>query len=164
MKKSIIILALLVGGIGMQQSFAQPGQRSPQQQKHTPQPPVQKNNLDKQPVWGPTGNDYADYYYLPEVDCYFDVAKARFIYRSEAGWKYAKKLPANYKQVDLYRTYKVVVNEPNPYNHNNEHKQKFGNDKDRHDQPVIRDSKDNKYFVNKKHPEHKNYQKPNGKR
>lgn len=116
-------------------------------------------NINKQPMWGPVGNDHVDYYYLPEEDCYYDVAKTKFIYKSGNKWVSAKSLPAKYKNVDLYKTYKVVVNEPNPFQHNYEHKQQYAQYKNVHNQVAIRDSREEKYFENKKHPEHKNWEK-----
>ncbi len=28
-------------------------------------------NVDRQPVWGPTGYDYVEYYYLPDIEVYY---------------------------------------------------------------------------------------------
>ncbi len=36
------------------------------------------------------------------------------------------------------------------------YREKYASYKGRHDQEVIRDSHDSRYFVNKNHPEHKN--------
>jgi len=105
------------------------------------------------------GNDHVDYYYLPEVDCYYDVAKSKFIYSDGRKWITAKSLPPIYQNIDLNKTYKVVVNEPKPYQNHDQHKQQYAQYKERHDQPIIRDSKDPKYFENKKHPEHKTWEK-----
>ena len=32
-------------------------------------------NIGSQPAWGPTGYDRVDYYYLPDIDAYYNVAK-----------------------------------------------------------------------------------------
>jgi hypothetical protein len=68
-------------------------------------------------------------------------------------------LPSSYSGYDPYHSYKVVVNEDKPYQNNDSHKAKFGTFKGVKDQPVIRDSKDPKYFVNKDHPQHDNWVK-----
>jgi hypothetical protein len=111
-------------------------------------------NIDKQPVWGPTGYDHVDYYYLPEQDVYYCVSKRQYVYQEKNRWVFAASLPARYPKVDLYKTYKVVINEDKPYMHHDEHVKKYMEFRNRHDQEVIRDSHDKKYFVNKNHPQH----------
>ena len=32
-------------------------------------------NIGAQPVWGPTGYDHADFYYLPDIGVYYSVVK-----------------------------------------------------------------------------------------
>ena len=43
------------------------------------------------------------------------------------------------------------------------YREKYSSYKGRHDQEVIRDSHDSKYFVNKNHPQHKNWVKQQNK-
>ena len=45
-------------------------------------------NLGSQPVWGPTGYDYVEYYYLPDIEVYYSVPKNRFYYYENNKWKY----------------------------------------------------------------------------
>ncbi|OJW55299.1 MAG: hypothetical protein BGO55_01740 [Sphingobacteriales bacterium 50-39] len=70
-------------------------------------------NIGSQPLWGPTGYDHAEYYYLPEYDVYYDVPYKQYIYWNNGRRVTAATLPARY-QADLYHTYKVVQNEPRP--------------------------------------------------
>jgi hypothetical protein len=116
-------------------------------------------NIGDQPVWGPTGYDRADYYYIPDVDSYYSVSEHQYIYRDGSEWTHGASLPSSYSGYDPYHSYKVVVNEDKPYQNNDSHKAKFGTFKGVKDQPVIRDSKDPKYFVNKDHPQHDNWVK-----
>ena len=37
-------------------------------------------NVDSQPVWGPTGYDYVEYYYLPDIEVYYYVPQHRYYY------------------------------------------------------------------------------------
>lgn len=37
-------------------------------------------NVDRQPVWGPTGYDYVEYYYFPDMDVYYYVPGHRYYY------------------------------------------------------------------------------------
>lgn len=118
-------------------------------------------NIDKQPVWGPEGFDHVDYYYLPEADVYYSVSKNQYIYLQNGKWVFRKSLPARHRNIDLYKTYKVVINENKPYLRHSEHRKEYQNFKDRRDQRVIKDSKDERYFKNKNHPRHKEWKKKN---
>ena len=76
-------------------------------------------NIGSQPVWGPVGYDYVDYYYLPDIDAYYYVPGRQFIYLSNGRWIFAASLPVAYRHYNLYSGYKVVINEPRPYLHAN---------------------------------------------
>jgi hypothetical protein len=120
-------------------------------------------NVDRQPIWGPTGYDHVDYYYLPDIDVYYYVPQHRYFYFEREQWRNSTSLPSRYRGFDFYHSYKVVVNEPTPYRNDKMYRDKYASYKGRHDQEVIRDSRDSKYFVNPKHPEHKNWVKQNNK-
>lgn len=110
-------------------------------------------NIGAQPLWGPTGYDVVEYYYLPDVQMYYYVPSRQFVYLSGGNWLFASSLPARYRSYDLYSGYKVVINEPKPYLHFTTHKVKYGKYKGaKGKQVIIRDSKDPKYFVVKGHP------------
>jgi hypothetical protein len=116
-------------------------------------------NISDQPIWGPTGYDRADYYYIPDIDSYYSVSERQYIYRDGSVWKHAASLPSSYSGYDPYHSYKIVINEDMPYQNNDRHQAKYRTYKGKKDQPVIRDSRDAKYFVNKDHPEHENWVK-----
>ena len=116
-------------------------------------------NIGEQPIWGPAGYDRADYYYIPDIDSYYSVSERQYIYRDGESWKHDSALPSSYKAYDPYHSYKVVINEDKPYQNNSSHVTKYGTFKGVKDQPVIRDSRDPKYFVNKEHPEHDNWER-----
>jgi hypothetical protein len=116
-------------------------------------------NVDRQPIWGPTGYDRVDYYYLPDLDVYYNVPQHKFFYFEKGRWRSKSSLPSQYHGHDLYNSYKVVVNEPEPWRNDAMYRDKYASFKGRHDQESIRDSRDQKYFVNAKHPEHKNWVK-----
>ncbi len=116
-------------------------------------------NIVSQPIWGPSGYDYVEYYYLPDIEVYYNVPLRRFIYFESGQWVTRSSLPSRYRGYNLYNSYKVVVNEQEPYRNNQTYKEKYSSYRDRHDQQPIRDSRDSKYFVNKNHPEHNNWVK-----
>lgn len=114
-------------------------------------------NLDSQPIWGPTGYDYVEYYYLPDIDVYYYVPQHRFYYFDRGRWIYSSFLPSRYSDYNLYNSYKVVVNEWEPWRNHRTYREKYFSYKGLHDQQLIRDSHDSKYFVIKNHPEHDNW-------
>jgi len=116
-------------------------------------------NVDRQPIWGPTGYDHAEYYYLPDIETYYNVPQHKFFYQEKGRWISGSSLPSRNRGYDLYNSYKVVVNEPKPYLKHNTYKEQYASYKGRHDQQPIRDSRDAKYYVNPKHPEHNNWMK-----
>ena len=68
-------------------------------------------NLGTPPQWGPSGYDEARYYYLPDIECYYDVPHSMFIYPSGNRWIHSRYLPSRYRNYDLYHGYKVVMND-----------------------------------------------------
>jgi hypothetical protein len=86
-------------------------------------------NLRPPPPWGPVGYTSVQYYYLPDVEAYYDVQSTMFIYYSGGIWVHRAYLPTRYKNYDLYTGYKVVMNDYHgkaPYEHFKEHKMKYG--------------------------------------
>lgn len=114
-------------------------------------------NIGTQPAWGPVGYDEVQYYYLPDIDSYYDVPHHRYYYNEGGNWIYRSSLPPRFHNYNLYNGYKVVVNEREPWRNHEANRAKYASFKGRHDQQVIRDSRDQRYFVNKNHPEHKNW-------
>lgn len=103
-------------------------------------------NIGRQPMWGPAGYNYAQFYYLPDINMYYDVQARQFVYCDRGRWIYTSTLPTGYRNYDLYRGYKVVVNEPMPYLHNNAHRHDYRKFKNYHQhQVIIYDSYDHRY-------------------
>lgn len=139
MKSSLLVLGLLVGTGLYQSSYAQ----------------VNVNiNIGNQPVWGPTGYDYVNYYYLPDLDIYYNVPQQQWIYFDGGRWLTTTVLPSRYNNYDLYRMHKVVINDNQPYLRNAVYQKKYASFKGRYDQQAIRDSRDSKYYVINNHPMH----------
>lgn len=117
-----------------------------------------KNNIAAQPLWGPTGFNYAEYYFIPDFDIYYHVPAKKFIYlHNDSVWVFDTVLPLAYSNADLFSSYKVVLNKKNAYLDFKEHQQLYLHLKGNRSQPVIRDSEDPKYFVVKGHAK---YQEP----
>jgi hypothetical protein len=110
-------------------------------------------NIGVQPLWGPVGYDYVEFYYLPRYEVYYYVPTAQFVYFHNGVWVYTSSLPSRYGRVDLYRTHKVVINQPHAYKYHPSHRSKYGKYHGaRKQQVVIRDSRDTKYTSRKDHP------------
>ena len=103
-------------------------------------------NIGRQPVWGPVGYDYVNYYYLPDLGVYYDVPRGLFVYFDYGRWNFAPSLPSRFGQYDLYHSYKVVINDRNPWLRNNYYFSHYAPYRGRY-QPLIRDSHDNRYFA-----------------
>ncbi|MCD8281717.1 MAG: hypothetical protein LUC22_00500 [Prevotella sp.] len=103
-------------------------------------------NINIQPSWGPSGYDYAEYYYIPELNIYYDVANALFYYLSGNVWTGARYLPTKYKKYDLSSMYKVVMNDVSkPWLNNKEHKKTYKNYVNDRTQIPIRQTADAKH-------------------
>ncbi|MDB5117984.1 MAG: hypothetical protein JWQ79_3476 [Mucilaginibacter sp.] len=82
-------------------------------------------NIGVQPTWGPVGYDHVEYYYLPDIDCYYYVPGRQFIYFNGIRWVKSLTLPPRYSTYDLYSGYKVVINEETPYLRNNIYRARY---------------------------------------
>ncbi|RYY36422.1 MAG: hypothetical protein EOP46_06525 [Sphingobacteriaceae bacterium] len=137
MKKLILISAIALSVLTVQKVSAQ----------------VSLNiNIGSQPAWGPTGYDYVNYYYLPDVDAYYDVPNRRYVYLDNNVWVHRTYLPSRYNY-NPYKSYKVVVNEREPWHNHTVIHNKYVVYKGKPSQALIRDSRDvryTKYHVNKK--------------
>lgn len=104
-------------------------------------------NTASQPLWGPVGYDYVDYYYLPELEIYFDVVQKKFYHLEDGQWKRTSDLPARFREYDIYQLYKVVVNDWQPFNKHQWYKDRYASFRGHRPQQTIRDSRDARYFV-----------------
>ncbi|OIV40227.1 hypothetical protein [Flavobacterium johnsoniae] len=85
-------------------------------------------NIGTPPNWGPQGYDDSRYYYLPDIDIYYDVAQSQYIYDNNGRWVRERRLPAKYRQYDLYSGYKVVLNDYKgdaPYSYHSRHRASY---------------------------------------
>lgn len=103
-------------------------------------------NIGRQPAWGPTGYDYAQFYYLPEINCYYDVEAGYYYYPDRGRWVAVRYLPPYYSRYDFYSLYKVVINGmPSPWMYNRRHCHDYQRYVGYYNQPAIRYSNDARY-------------------
>lgn len=130
MKKLILAAALLVGCSMYQKADAQVS--------------ISLGlNIGSQPEWGPVGYDHASYYYMPDADVYYDVPNHQYVYFESNRWIHATALPARY-HFDPYNSYKVVINDRNPWERATTYRTRYARYKGRK-QVIIRDSREVKY-------------------
>ncbi|MBL0154668.1 MAG: hypothetical protein IPP93_14750 [Chitinophagaceae bacterium] len=151
MKKIFLIAAMIAGGVFFQSAQAQLRI-------------TLRANIGSQPVWGPTGYDRADYYYMPDIDVFYNVSRRQYVYQQRGRWIFSASLPIQYRNYNLYTGYKVVVNEDRPYRNADMYRNQYSSYKNRHDQEVIRNSHDSKYYQIKGHPEHNKWRNDRGRR
>lgn len=99
-------------------------------------------NIGTQPAWGPYGYDYAEYYYMPDIEAYYWVPRRQFVYLNGGNWVFSASLPGRCNNYDLYSGYKVVINEPRPWMRFNDHRARYAPYRHHNDQIVIRDRRD----------------------
>lgn len=109
------------------------------------------SNMNLQPGWGPVGYEYADYYYLPAIEVYYNVPERQFIYEVKGNWIINKALPARLATFNLYHAHKVVINDVLPYFEHATYKAQYASLKNDHAQHAIRDSHDIRYTEAKLH-------------
>lgn len=86
-------------------------------------------NIGTRPEWGPRGYEQARYYYLPDVDAYYDMNTTMFIYLSGNTWIHRKQLPSRYHDYNLYKGRKLVMTNyrgNKPYFNHKAYKSKYG--------------------------------------
>lgn len=100
-------------------------------------------NLGVQPDWGPSGYNHVDYYYIPDMDAYYDVNSRIYIYQDGGRWVRRSYVPARYRNVDLYRVHKVVINERDPWRRHTTYRTQYRSYSGKYDQQPIRAHHDN---------------------
>ena len=78
------------------------------------------------PDWGPAEyEDEVEYYYLPDIEVYYDIRHAQYIYYGSGRWIRSRYLPRHCRNYDLHHGYKVVLNDYHgrtPYTHFHNHR------------------------------------------
>ncbi|MBP4137045.1 hypothetical protein [Flavobacterium geliluteum] len=89
---------------------------------------VTHKNAASKPSWGPLSSEDFRYYYLPDIDIYYDTEKSEFIYDKKGKWVRVKSLPSQCKGYNLYEGYKVIITDYNgniPYQYHQKHLVKY---------------------------------------
>lgn len=82
-------------------------------------------NLGIAPPWGPPVQAGIRYYYLPDVEAYYDLRTSMFICFYDGHWVRRHHLPDRFRHYDLYGGPKVIVTDYRgnaPYRYCNYHR------------------------------------------
>jgi len=63
------------------------------------------------PSWAPyyDNAELVHYYYLPDIECYYDVRSREFIYMEDGEWMFSRSLPPVYAWFDLENCFVVAL-------------------------------------------------------
>ncbi|MGL2963410.1 hypothetical protein ACSVH2_06275 [Flavobacterium sp. RSB2_4_14] len=85
-------------------------------------------NFGTPPVWAPQNAEPAKFYYLPEIETYYDVPSRRYIYVRNGSWFRSATLPAQYRNYNLAKGQTVYITNYRgnyPYYYFKQHKVKY---------------------------------------
>ena len=66
-------------------------------------------NAGTSSTWCPTEQNGVRYYYMPDVEAYYNLQSSMFIYREKSGWVEKANLPERFSSYDLNCGYKIMV-------------------------------------------------------
>ena len=106
-------------------------------------------NLGVQPQWAPVGYEDTRYYYLPDVEAYYDVDNSMFIYYEGSSWIHRSYLPSRYRNYDLYHGYKVGMRDyrgNTPYYNHRDYRTRYAHGRNRTVQRTIGNRPGREYY------------------
>lgn len=62
------------------------------------------------PVWAPPYEAGVRYYYIPDIEAYYDLSSQEFAYLDNGQWLFSYSLPPMYSGFDLYNCFVVSLN------------------------------------------------------
>lgn len=77
------------------------------------------------PQWIPGGYAGTDFYYMPEIDAYYNIRQQQFIYLEDDEWIFSARLPRRFEGFDLYNCHKFPIFEANPYLHDDFYRNRY---------------------------------------
>lgn len=62
------------------------------------------------PAWAPPYYTGVRYYYLPDIEAYYDIRRGQFVYFRNGHWLFSSTLPGIYGSFDLFNGFVVSLN------------------------------------------------------
>lgn len=102
-------------------------------------------NIGSAPVWN-AGPPAANYYYIPDADCYYSVREKVYVYRSGNRWVRGAHMPGQYRNFDFNNRRVIAIQgQDKPYLHHEQNRAEFARANERynnqHGQPPHRDDR-----------------------
>ena len=85
-------------------------------------------NIGSPPVWAREAPAATQYYYLPDIETYYDVPSKRYIYLRNGVWTRSVSLPYQYRSYNLYNGRTIFLTDyrgKSPYRNYNQHRIKY---------------------------------------
>lgn len=88
-------------------------------------------NIGSQPAWV-VNQDQADYYYIPDADCYYSVREKVYVVHEGNNWRRMQQLPPRFRNFD-FRNRRVISirGQQAPYMHHDENRMAYARANDR---------------------------------
>lgn len=88
-------------------------------------------NIGSQPAWV-VNQDQADYYYIPDADCYYSVREKVYVVHEGNNWRRMQQLPPRFRSYD-FRNKRVISirGQQAPYMHHDENRMAYARAYDR---------------------------------
>jgi hypothetical protein len=90
-------------------------------------------NIGTPPVWAPAAPVTVEYYYLPDIQVYYDVPARTYIYFGNGAWRRSRFLPSRYRGYNLAQGHTIYLSDYHgrtPYAYYKEHKIKYKGNSD----------------------------------
>lgn len=71
---------------------------------------INKANAQNYPPWAPPYYVGARYYYMPDIETYYDIDNQDFIYLDNGQWLFINALPPMYSDYNLYNGFFITLN------------------------------------------------------
>ncbi len=74
--------------------------------------PVVRHEVVAPPNWAPAYDNVEEvhYYYLPDIEVYYDVWRNEYVYQNQGNWVYSAYMPSNYSNYNVNDGFVVVLN------------------------------------------------------
>lgn len=76
------------------------------------------------PSWVPQNHVNVDFYYIPDIQAYYDVNASLYVYLNNGNWVRTRYVPVQYRHYDLNRAHRIALNGyhgSRPYTYYNHH-------------------------------------------
>lgn len=86
-----------------------------------------------QPTWVPQNHSNVDFYYIPDIQSYYDVNNSVYVYRNNGNWCRTRYVPVQYLNYNLNHAHRVALrgyHGNQPYAYYNNHTVRYNNNRD----------------------------------